>query len=180
VKESPTYRSLGDHTEALQVEYDPSRITYEELLDVFWSGHDPGQRVWSRQYMAAVFTHGGRQKRLAEESRDLLSARSKIQVTTAIIPAGTFTPAEGYHQKYYLRRQKDLLAEYRENFGEPLDLIRSTAAARLNGYYGGYGTGEDLEAEIDSLGLSLKGKRNLRELVQSSARLRACPVKVGL
>ena len=171
---------MGDHTEALQVEYDPSRITYEELLDAFWSGHYPGQRIGSRQYMAAAFTHGGEQQRLAEESRERIAEEKNIEVTTEVIPAGIFTPAEGYHQKYYLRRQKNILDEYRETYGAPLDLIRSTAAARLNGYYGGYGTEEDLEGEINSLGLSPKGKISLRELVQSSVRLRACPVKVGL
>jgi len=57
---NPTYHSLGDHTETVQIDYDPTQISFEELLDVFWDSHRPTQRAWSRQYMAAVFFHNER------------------------------------------------------------------------------------------------------------------------
>ena len=175
-KKNPTYRSLGDHTEAIQVEFDPEAVTYEELLGAFWAGHDPGGAVWSRQYMAAVFTHDRRQEALALASRDRVAAERKKAVTTAVLPAGIFTPAEDYHQKYYLRQDSKLMNEYRDLFPEPADLVRSTAAARVNGYLGGYGTGEDLEIQIGALGLSPQGEERLREHAKSSSLRRACPI----
>ena len=67
--ENPTYHNLDGHTEAVQIEYDPSRISYQELLDVFWGGHNPTQPAWSRQYASIVFYHDEEQKRLAEASK---------------------------------------------------------------------------------------------------------------
>ncbi|MGB5616246.1 MAG: peptide-methionine (S)-S-oxide reductase, partial [Desulfobacterales bacterium] len=67
-KEAPTYHSLGDHTETIQIDYDPSQVSYNDLLDIFWQNHDPSSRAWSKQYMAAVFYHTDEQKKLAEES----------------------------------------------------------------------------------------------------------------
>jgi peptide methionine sulfoxide reductase MsrA len=55
MKKNPTYRSLGDHTETVQIDFDPSVIPYGELLAVFWESHEPGSSTWSRQYMNAVF-----------------------------------------------------------------------------------------------------------------------------
>jgi peptide-methionine (S)-S-oxide reductase len=175
-KEDPTYRSLGDHTEAIQMEFDPEVVTYEELLGAFWSGHDPGGAVWSRQYMAAVFTHDGRQESLAVASRDRVAAERKKTVTTAVLPAGIFTPAEDYHQKYYLRQDGELMKEYLDLYRSPRDFVRSTAVARVNGYLGGYGAYDGLESRIGSLGLSLQGERRLREHVQSTSLRRACPL----
>ena len=62
---APTYTHIGDHTETVQVDYDPAQITYAELLEVFWQGHNPRSRPYSRQYMAAVFYHNQEQKELA-------------------------------------------------------------------------------------------------------------------
>ena len=175
-KENPTYRSLGDHTEAIQVEFNPEAVTYEELLGAFWDGHDPGGSVWSRQYMAAVFTHDRRQEALAIASRDRIAAGRKRTVTTAVLPAGTFTPAEDYHQKYYLRGDGELMKEYRDFYPDPVDFVRSTAVARVNGYLGGYGIYEDLEIQVGALGLSPQGEERLREYVKKTSPRRACPV----
>ncbi len=54
-KRNPTYYNLGDHTETIQIDYDPTYVSYRELLDIFWESHDPAARPWSRQYMAVVF-----------------------------------------------------------------------------------------------------------------------------
>ena len=64
-KENPTYRTLGDHTESIEVDYDPGIISYADLLKVFWRSHDPGSRSWSRQYIAAIFYHNEEQKKQA-------------------------------------------------------------------------------------------------------------------
>jgi peptide-methionine (S)-S-oxide reductase len=174
--EEPTYRSIGDHSEAIEIEYDPGLITYGDLLDLFWEEHDPGNRSWSRQYMTAVFYRDGEQERKALESRDRVAGLKGVTVETAILPAGTFTQAEDYHQKYYLRGESRLLKEYAALYPDPRDFILSTAVARVNGYLGGNGTRGDVEEAIEGLGLSPEGKRRLRELVETTAPRRACPL----
>ena len=72
-KKNPTYHSLGDHTETIQIDYDPKQISYAKLLEVFWRSHDPLSRSCSRQHKAAVFYHNEEQKRLATETRDRLA-----------------------------------------------------------------------------------------------------------
>ena len=93
---NPTYHHLGDHTETVELDFDPAVTTYERLLAAFWSSHDPSRPVWSRQYMAAVFYHDAEQERLARET----AARQPAPVNTALLPAATFYLAEEYHQNY--------------------------------------------------------------------------------
>jgi methionine-S-sulfoxide reductase len=159
----PTYQRIGDHTETLQIEFDPTQISYEQLLDIFWKAHDPTSRTWSRQYMAAVFTHSEEQQRLAEATRDRRSRELGAKIHTGVQPLGEFTLAEDYHQKYYLRNDTELFREIRTMYPVDRDLVNSTAAARVNGYLGGFGMRRQLDAEIESLGLSLVGQKRLRE-----------------
>ena len=116
-KENPTYEEVSTgmtgHLEAVQITFDPSLITYSELLEVFWQQIDPtdsqGQFAdRGTQYQTAIFYHSEEQRRLAEESRDKLQAsgRFKGKIVTKIIPASTFYVAEDYHQDYYKKFQE--------------------------------------------------------------------------
>lgn len=165
---NPTYQSLGDHSESIEVVYDPSRISYEKLLEIFWASHNPASRPWSRQYMAAIFYHDEGQKLLAERTRDQEARRIGRTVHTGILPASVFTPAEEYHQKFQLRRHPELMKELRAAYPDPKDLVSSTAAARLNGYLGGYGTYAGLTAEIDGFGLAPEGRKTLLAIVRGN------------
>jgi len=111
-KPDPTYEEVSaggtGHAEAVQVRYDPDKITYRELLDVFWRHVDPtdagGQFVdRGSQYRTAIFYHDKEQKRIAEESKAALekSGRFSRPIVTEIVPLGKFYPAEEYHQDYY-------------------------------------------------------------------------------
>ena len=111
-KENPTYEEVSSgttgHVEAVQVYYDPSRITYEELLEVFWRHIDPtdagGQFVdRGAQYRSAIFYHDEEQKRLAEKSKEMLNSSGKFTkpIGTEIVKFTRFHEAEGYHQDYY-------------------------------------------------------------------------------
>ena len=110
---NPTYHSLGDHSESIEIDYDPTVVSYQDLLKIFWEGHDPGARSWSTQYKAAVFYRNDEQKRLAEETRKGIEATRKIKVPTEILPFSAFYVAEGYHQKYSLRGQAEIMKEFR-------------------------------------------------------------------
>lgn len=147
-KADPSYRSLGNHTEAIEVTFDPDRIGYPELLNVFWKSHNPMAAAWSRQYMSAVFPRGPEQARLARESMNRLESRVDGRIATRIIPASTFWQAEDYHQKYYLQMRRDLMARFRAVYPDMKDLVASTAAARVNGYLGGGANERKLREEL--------------------------------
>ena len=90
------------------------------------------------------------------------------EIYTAIVPASQFTLAEAYHQKYQLRRAPDLMAEFCAIYLGDDDFVSSTAAARVNGYLGGYGTCQGLREQVDSLGLSEAGRAKLLRMVCGS------------
>lgn len=165
---NPTYRSLGDHTEVVEVVFDPSRIAYGELLRVFWDSHDPTARAWSRQYRSVILYRSEDQRREAEASRDREAARLGRPVRTAVEPLASFTPAEDYHQKYYLRQDAGLMGELRAAYARPGDLVASTVAARLNGLLGGNGSEERVRAEIDRYGLSRPSRERVLDLARAA------------
>jgi methionine-S-sulfoxide reductase len=176
-KKHPTYRSLGDHTETVAVDFDPTKISYGELLEVFWASHNPGSAPWSRQYMNVIFYHNDEQKRLAEESKARVAAKTGSPVKTAILPATEFTLAEDYHQKYYLRQAPVLFQEMSRYYPNLLDLVNSKAASRLNAYAAGYGSLALLEEELPDLGLSADtGAQLLAAVAARSGQAKGCPL----
>ncbi|BBO70358.1 hypothetical protein DSCA_42880 [Desulfosarcina alkanivorans] len=158
-QDNPDYGHIGDHTETVQVDYDPQRISYDGLLDIFWRSHKPTGRAWSRQYMNAIFYHDDRQRTLATVSRSAVEKKLGRQVKTEVAPLRTFTLAEDYHQKYILKQHDNLRAEMSRIYPVHRDLIDSTAAARLNGYAAGHGSRDQLAREIDRLGLTEAGRK---------------------
>jgi peptide-methionine (S)-S-oxide reductase len=112
---NPTYKDVcTDHTghaEAVEVEYDPSKLSYEKLLDVFWENHDPTQLNrqgpdWGTQYRSAIFFTSPEQEAAARASKQRLekSGRYNKPIVTQIVPASTFYAAEDYHQQYLEKR----------------------------------------------------------------------------
>jgi peptide-methionine (S)-S-oxide reductase len=158
---------LGDHSETIQIEYDPTQISYQELLDIFWNSHSPTARPWSQQYASVVFYHDEDQKRLAEASMDREADSRGKPIYTEIEPFVEFTLAETYHQKYRLQQVPALVGEFRAIYPQDEEFINSTAAARANGYLGGHGTLAALQAEIEELGLSQAAQQELLDRVSA-------------
>lgn len=111
---NPTYEQVSSgesgHAEAIQIKYDPDKVTYVKLLDVFWRNIDPMavNRQFcdaGYQYRSVIFAQGEEQQKAAERSKRALSesGRFKQPIATEIIPASIFYPAEEYHQDYYLK-----------------------------------------------------------------------------
>jgi len=163
---NPDYGNLGDHTEALQVDYDPRRITYTRLLAIFWKSHKPTSRSWSTQYKNAIFYHDEKQRWAGEDTRAVLAQKTDRTIHTMVVPLRSFNLAENYHQKYLLKQRSDLTAEMSRVYPLNRDFINSTAVARLNGYVGGNGRPAQLDREFDSLGLSAGGRQTLQALVR--------------
>ncbi len=149
----------------MEIVFDPSRITFERLLDIFWRSHDPWAPSYSRQYRAVVFHHTETQRRAFLRKQVQEEARRGQPIHTALEPVGVFYPAEDYHQKHNLRRFPQLLREMERYYPTTKDLVRSTAAARLNGYAGGFGSPGRLEKDLPLLGLSAEGADVIRSLV---------------
>lgn len=143
------------------MEYDPEKITYEELLDVFWSSHAPLYASYSQQYASIIFYHDEEQRRLALASLGREELRIGGKVYTQVKPFTTFTMAEEYHQKYFLRSTPELYKEMSAIYPDFRDLINSTAAARINGYLGGNGSLDKLQKQISTFGLSDFGEKDL-------------------
>ena len=112
---NPTYEKVftdeTGHAEAVDVEYEPSKVSYEELLDVFWSIHDPTQLNKQgpdvgTQYRSAIFYHNEKQKKAAIASKEKLekSGKYKKPIMTQIVPVSEFYKAEEYHQQYYEKK----------------------------------------------------------------------------
>jgi peptide-methionine (S)-S-oxide reductase len=108
---NPTYKDVctdrTGHAEAVEVEYDPAKVSYEKLLDVFWENHDPTQLNrqgpdWGTQYRSAIFYTSPEQQGAAQASKQQLekSHRYSKPIVTQIVPATTFYEAEEYHQQY--------------------------------------------------------------------------------
>jgi peptide-methionine (S)-S-oxide reductase len=159
--ENPTYHRIGDHSESIQIVYDPAVVSYEELLDIFWEAHNPTTPSFSRQYRSAIFPADDRQRRAAENSKRREAARRGRPIATDIESRWTFTPAEAYHQKYSLRADALLLGALKALYPREEEFVGSTAVARVNGYLGGNGTLEELNGEIDSFGLSPEAREHL-------------------
>ena len=112
--ENPTYQQVTSgqtgHYEAIQVEYDPEKISYQKLLEIFWQQIDPTDAGGSfvdrgPQYRSAIFAHNQEQRELAKKSKTELDQSGKFEspIATEILDADVFYPAEDYHQKFFLK-----------------------------------------------------------------------------
>jgi peptide-methionine (S)-S-oxide reductase len=113
--ENPTYQdvcsSRTGHAEAVEVDYEPSKLSYDKLLEIFWDNHDPTQMNrqgpdTGTQYRSAIFFHSPEQEAAAKDSKGMLEKTHRFSkpVVTQIVPAVTFYPAEDYHQQYLEKR----------------------------------------------------------------------------
>uniref|UniRef100_A0AAR5PSU7 peptide-methionine (S)-S-oxide reductase n=1 Tax=Dendroctonus ponderosae TaxID=77166 RepID=A0AAR5PSU7_DENPD len=144
----------GDHTEVIEIDFDPNIISYRDLLKLFWDNHEYGlTTVIKRQYMSLILYHEEEQKRIAELDIEVEAGKRNEKLITEIAPAGPFYPAEDYHQKYRLQKHKWIMEELNIS---PDQLQTSQIAARLNGYLAGVGKLQDLEKDVKVLGIPEK------------------------
>jgi len=159
---------MGDHTESIQIDFDPKKTTYRALLKIFWGSHNVTSHAWGRQYMSAIWYADGQQKQDIQKSmakyQKKISRGGGGKIQTTIEKLGPFTVAEDYHQKWYLRKHDILLNALQLSEAE---LRESPVATRLNGYVAGKGSYDQLMAEIDSFALSEEPKGYVANLVKN-------------
>jgi peptide-methionine (S)-S-oxide reductase len=107
VKENPNYSNLGDHSESIEITFDPKIISYQELLNIFWEIHDPTINQ-KNQYASRILTLNREQYDLAQISLEEEQKKYKIPILTIIKPASNFWQAEEYHQKYIAKQKARL------------------------------------------------------------------------
>jgi len=144
----PSYHDISDHSESVQIEYDPNRVTYEKLVSLFWDFHNPTYRS-SRQYRSAIFYHNTEQEQAAKKSRDEKQRQLGTTIRSDIEPVTEFTCAEDYHQKYKLQAHSNIMKALNVKTFD--DLINSPVACKMNGYLGGYGKVASLKQDIKIL-----------------------------
>ena len=146
-KTDPTYHDLGDHTEAVQVDYDPATRSFAELLDLVFRSHDPNQQTRKTQYQNIVFIATADQRETLTDYLDANGYTAK-GIATRIEQVSRFYPAEDYHQKYNLRNKRSIMSAF-EDAGYDDEAIReSPAAATLNGHVVGHEV-----SDADALGI---------------------------
>ncbi|CAO1425617.1 unnamed protein product [Diamesa hyperborea] len=150
---NPTYRNIGDHTEVIDIDFDPISITFKDLLKLFWNNHEYGlTRKQKRQYASLIFYHSVEQQEIAEQSRkEEIENRRNETIYTEIIEASQFYAAEDYHQKYRLQGHKNLAKE----IGLSSKLLQTShVASKLNGYLVGIVSTQQYLEEVKDLGLT--------------------------
>lgn len=147
----PTYRHMGDHTETVEIDFDPAIISYEEILRKFWQNHYPNRGNYKgRQYISMLRYQGEHQRESIDKVRREMEKSLGEAIETEIAVFENFTLADERHQKYYLKRYPNTLEQLQDLFPKPEHLIDSTFAARLNGFVKGYGKLRLLKSEIAS------------------------------
>ena len=149
-KEEPSYRNLGNHAEALRISYNPEKITYKELLEVYWENHEPKNAITAGQYRSEIFAADEKQATAARDFMEQKREDYEGELNLSVSQLDEFHEAEDYHQKYYLT-QDQKLGQYREKLmarGE--NLTYSRLLTKLNAYSRGYLSEEDMLTELNN------------------------------
>jgi peptide-methionine (S)-S-oxide reductase len=160
----PSYTYIANHSETVELDFNPSLITLEQLLNVFWDNHKPSNinGYKGRQYNSILLYRNEEQQAVITEIH-----RKKGEPDTEIVPYSRFHLAEERHQKYYLKRFPDAILKLSELYSSPEDLQVSTLAARLNVLAKGYTNLERIRNEIAEWLIPAPEQEKLVQLIRS-------------
>lgn len=164
----PTYRNIGDHAEAVQLHFDPAQISYDDLLALFWDGHDPTFGKGS-QYRAGLYCEDDEQLAAGRRTASALQQQLGAPVVTEIMLGKPFYSAEGYHQKWRLRQSAAVFEALAEHYPDEETFLASTAAAKANAYVSGQGTPAQLQRDLPLLRLEGRARAELDARLARSA-----------
>ncbi|WBW99677.1 peptide-methionine (S)-S-oxide reductase [Oceanirhabdus sp. W0125-5] len=162
----PEYKNMGDHTEKVQIHYDPDIVSYEELVEMFFDTQTCPHLNQSNQYRSILFYEDENEKDIILRIMEKKEKDKGEKFDTDIRPFKNFYPAEDYHQKYYFKRIRKLYHDMKEIYISEKELTMSTAVGHINGYVHGHGNNEMLKEEIHELGLTEEGKELLESFVK--------------
>jgi len=161
----PTYRNLEDHSESIEITFDPQKISLEQLLHSFWNHHRPDaiNGYKGRQYMSILFYRNLEQYEMIIHVQQQYAPQS---LSTEIVPYTDFTQAEERHQKYYLQRQPELFKQGIEHLGTQENLFHSTIGARLNAWAKGYLSRAEIMQELKKTAYNYITKRQQYDILE--------------
>lgn len=164
----PTYRNMGDHTETVEVVYDPGVISFSDILNAFWDNHNPFNinDYKGRQYLSLLLYRGDGQLKAIHQVLARRGEQGKGRPDTEIAPLTAWYPAEDRHQKYYLKRHPDAIEQLSPLYPTHEELVSSTLAARLNGLAKGYTSLERIQKEIHTWPLAEEERSLLLEMAK--------------
>ncbi len=154
--------------EVVQVDFDKKTVSFDELLNLFWASHDPTSSNNSRLYQKAVFYHNESQRLTAKRSLQEQAEKLGRPITSTIEPV-QFSIARESEQKYYLRHDAVLWKEFKQHYPKTTGVTDSAAAAKVNGYLGGFSNRELFQRYAPSLGLSDSALKRLGKKVPEKA-----------
>lgn len=163
----PSYREMGDHSETVEIDYDPNLIPYDELLEVFWNNHNPininGYK--GRQYQSLLLYRDKEQEEAIHRIKKRMES-DKGSLETEAAPYAEFHMAEQRHQKYYLKRFPNAIEKLRTLYPSEDDLTNSALAARLNGLAKGYSNLAHIQREIQQWPVSSSDRAAMIALIR--------------
>jgi len=160
--EGPTYKMIGDHTETIEIDFDPEVISYRELLQIFFDSHNPYSQAYSRQYASLILYNNSEQQQIAQEMKEELEAESGREIKTEIKELDRFYLAEDYHQKFRLQQQIAFRDHYLSQMSME-EFINSPAVTKVSGYITGNGERDNIIQNIGELGLTTELQERLLE-----------------
>ncbi|MFF2092801.1 peptide-methionine (S)-S-oxide reductase MsrA [Paenibacillus sp. NPDC058174] len=165
---APTYREMGDHSETVQLQYDPNQLAFQQLVELFWQSHNPininGYK--GTQYMSLLFYHDEEQEEVIRQVIENRIKQGYDQPETRIAAYAAFYPAEDRHQKYYLQRYPDAMDKLTALYPDKQELYGSTLAARLNGLAKGYTSMERIRSELEDWNIGSGERMEMLELLR--------------
>lgn len=166
-KPQPTYREMGDHSETLQVDYDPARISFRQIIAAFWDNHKPGNinGYKGRQYQSLLFYADEEQEEDIKLVLREMQESGRALPDTEIVPFTQFHLAEERHQKYYLKRYPHAIETLMPLFASHEEFNDSTIAARLNGLAKGYTSMERIKGDIATWKMKPEERDRLIQLI---------------
>jgi peptide methionine sulfoxide reductase msrA/msrB len=159
----PRYTKIGDHTETVQIDYDPDQISYRELVEIFFNSHNAFAEAYSRQYASLILYHNEDQRQTALEVKESLEAEKNRKVKTMIKELDRFYLAENYHQKFRLQQK----TEFRDHYFEMMkieEFINSPTISKINGYVSGKGERDNIIQNIGDFALTSELQEELLRL----------------
>lgn len=166
-KPQPTYREMGDHSETLQVDFDPARISYRQVITAFWDNHKPNNinGYKGRQYQSLLFFADEEQEEDIKLVLREMQESGRSLPDTEIVPFAQFHLAEERHQKYYLKRFPHAMDTLMPLFASHAEFNDSTIAARLNGLAKGYTSMERIMRDIEAWDVSPEERVRIIQLI---------------
>jgi peptide-methionine (S)-S-oxide reductase len=163
--EKPTYTNSRDHSETVELLYDPSSISYRELCREFFHAHNPAWTGVLKQYANALFYTTGQERRIAEQESERRGSKDGTVMRTPLREFDRFHPASASHQKHHLRTHRELMSAFRSVFPDDTAFTASTAAMRVNSAIAGFSETALIRQELPEYGLSESAAERVQLLV---------------